>query len=95
MLLVSVLFLLCYAPCLVVRIFKNFANGHTKASFIAFTFTYFMLYANSLLNPILYCMKMRAVRKAMLILLPQCIQTCLKEPSPALENNVKQPISWL
>ena len=71
------LFILCYAPFLVVRVFKNFTTGHTKTTFIAFTFTYFFLYCNSFLNPILYCMKMRAVRKSVLTLLPAPLRTSL------------------
>lgn len=74
------LFVVCYAPFLIVRIFKNFATGHTKATFIAFTFTYFLVFCNSFLNPILYCMKMRAVRRSILALMPDSLRTYLAKP---------------
>lgn len=80
------LFVLCYAPFLIVRIFKNFTTGHTKTTFIAFTFTYFMVFCNSFLNPILYCMKIRAIRRSVMALLPKSLRTCLVS-KPRVENN--------
>jgi len=65
MLWVYLLFLLCYAPFLGARLLRNFKGKNTKALFVAFEFPYTLMYINSLLNPILYCVKLRAIRRAM------------------------------
>ncbi|XP_031554657.1 melanocortin receptor 3-like [Actinia tenebrosa] len=82
------LFIACYAPFLVVRIFKNLTTGHTKATFIAFTFTYFLVFCNSFLNPILYCMKMRPVRRSILALLPDPLRRCLAKHKVEPNNDI-------
>jgi len=78
MLWVYLLFILCYAPFLAVRVLRNFYGKNTKALYIAFSIPYTIMYVNSLLNPVLYCIKMRPIRKAVFGLIPTKLRCCMR-----------------
>lgn len=85
MLWVYLLFLACYAPYLVARILRNFKGNNTTALYVTFEVPYDLMYLNSLLNPILYCIKMRSVRNAMLQTLPQSVRLFLQKRTTTLQ----------
>jgi len=74
---IYVLFLVCYIPFLAVRILRNFKGKNTKVLFASFEVTFSLMYLNSLLNPILYCIKMQSVRKGMIRAMPKKIRSAL------------------
>ena len=62
---ILVLFLLNYLPCLLYVIIRRSSTAQVTATFVAtgdFLATY--LYCNSCLNPLLYCWRVREIRKA-------------------------------
>lgn len=75
MLWVYILFLACYTPFLATRILRNLKGKNTKPLFVSFEVTYHLMYLNSLLNPIFYCIKMESIRKAMFRSLPLKVRT--------------------
>lgn len=83
MLWVFLLFFMCYAPFLGARIVRNLYGMSTMNLYMAFNITYVIMYINSFLNPILYCIKMRPIRKAVFALMPAKLRFSQKiQPTP-------------
>ena len=77
MLWVYVLFLLCYAPFLGVSILGMYKEKSDKIFYVTLRVEYTLMHMNSFLNPILYCAKIRPIRKAMLTLIPATVRSIL------------------
>ncbi|XP_031551902.1 melanocyte-stimulating hormone receptor-like [Actinia tenebrosa] len=67
------LFLLCYSPYIGVQLalILSVDNSHVHAAEIT---TVSIVFINSVLNPILYCWRMRDIRRAMISVLPSCLK---------------------
>lgn len=75
MLCVVGLVLLCYLPYICLALPVVF-TGRNEAERAAWTIVDTFLFLNSLLNPILYCWRMRDVRRSLLAVLRKCLPLC-------------------
>ena len=71
------LFLVCYAPFVITAIVMDIGNSPSFALFCYFASLGLVL-LNSLLNPILYCVKMSQIRRAVVAQLPQKVRHLLR-----------------
>ena len=71
------LFLLCYAQFLGAAILRIFKGYETKTLYTTIQIADGLTLVNSLLNRILYCVKMRPIRKAMLSMFPENLRSFL------------------
>lgn len=67
------LFLLCYSPYIGVQLalLLSVDNSHVHAAEIT---TVSIVFINSVLNPVLYCWRMKDIRRAMVSVLPSCVK---------------------
>jgi len=87
---IYLLFILCYAPFLIARVMKNYLDTKTKTVYLLFNTAYVIMYLNSLLNPIVYCIKMRPIRNAVVRLVPEQLLFLLRARR-SINNNQAQP----
>ena len=65
---VYLVFLICYLPITVVSLF-DIIHGPSLATFKSYLFACTLVFLNSSLNPVIYCWKMRHVRRAIMDIL--------------------------
>ena len=65
MLFIFILFLICYVPYLFVRVFTHFALWNPIQIGLALRLSVTIVYFNSCLNPLIYCWRMRELRRGM------------------------------
>jgi len=58
------LFLLCFLPMWVTIAVAGFANGYTRKLTIVYNYASTAVFINSFLNPIVYCWRIRKIRRA-------------------------------
>ena len=58
------LFLLCFLPMLVTLAIAGFASGYTRKLTIVYNYASTAVFINSFLNPIVYCWRIRKIRRA-------------------------------
>lgn len=85
--LIFCLLLVCYLPYFIVIAVAQATESNSN-TILAFNITSEIVYLNSLLNPILYCWRMREIRREVSIVLP-CFASRTYEirPGPKTKNN--------
>ena len=65
MLFIFILFLICYVPYLFIRVYSHFAPWSPIQIGLALRLSAVIVYFNSCLNPLIYCWRMRELRRGM------------------------------
>ena len=65
MLFIFILFLICYVPYIFVRVFTHFVRRNPIQIGLALRLSAVIVYFNSCLNPLIYCWRMRELRRGM------------------------------
>ena len=68
MIIIFCLLLACYLPYFIVAI-VTMVMGKSSSTMLAWNMTSAFVYLNSLLNPLVYCWRMREIRRAVVIAL--------------------------
>lgn len=76
MLWLYVAFMFCYTPFIIMRIIRNYWGTNTAISYGLHEASYSLLFINSLVNPILYCVKITEIRKAIFRVTPKPLKLC-------------------
>lgn len=65
MLFIFILFLICYVPYIFIRVFRHFVPRNPIQIGLALRLSAVIVYFNSCLNPLIYCWRMRELRRGM------------------------------
>ena len=85
-------FLLCYVPFLCVMIMEV-VGGETESSRLAYLFTVTFIFINSSLNPIIYCWRIKEIRRAILKVITWT--TSRVDPHPIARSALMPAGTWM
>ena len=81
---------LCYGPLAIIYILRSIIGDTFEIIYIADPWADLILYVNSTINPIIYCLRGREFRGAVKRVLPQCLMNLFRNMTSCKQSDLQQ-----